>query len=162
MDNNVRKIAQEELEKEIKQKTKITAYRVFTLAKYMAIVIVVIFSEKVAYKNRAFDWLVFTILQIVLAVVFIATVSFLSMFYQAIKYGLKDNLEGTYNIFHLCVSIALIISFVNIGIFGSHIKTDSLYGITIGVLMLIHLFGNLKYVPVQNRLVRLDIKIKQN
>lgn len=160
MDSNTRKIAQEELKKEIKHKAKVTAYRGFTSAKYLAIAGLVLYSENIAYKNQAHNWIAFIGLQTALAVVFITTVTFMAMLKQSIQYGLKDNLDGLYNMFYLGISNVLVISLANTGIFGLHTKIGSLCGVAIGVLMLIHLFGHFKRISAKDRLSKLGIKIK--
>lgn len=67
MNSSMRKIAQEELKNATKQKVKIAACKILTLAKYLAITMVVIFSESVACKNQTFNWIAFIVLQIALA-----------------------------------------------------------------------------------------------
>ena len=144
MNSSMRKIAQEELKNATKQKVKIAACKILTLAKYLAITMVVIFSESVACKNQTFNWIAFIVLQIALATFFIATITFLVMLNQSIKYELNNNLDGLYTMFYLGISNILVISFVNVSIFGLHAKAGLECELAIGILMMIHCLDFLK------------------
>lgn len=160
MNSSMRKIAQEELKNATKQKVKIAACKILTLAKYLVITMVVIFSENVACKNQTFNWIVFTVLQIALATFFIATITFLVMLNQSIKYELNNNLDGLYTMFYLGISNILVISFVNVSIFGLHAKAGLECELAIGILMMIHLLGFFKSTPIKDRLAKLGIESK--
>ncbi len=144
MNSSMRKIAQEELKNATKQKVKIAACKILTLAKYLAITMVVIFSESVACKNQTFNWIAFIVLQIALATFFIATITFLVMLNQSIKYELNNNLDELYTMFYLGISNILVISFVNVSIFGLHTKVGLECELAIGILMMIHCLDFLK------------------
>lgn len=105
---------------------------------------VVIFSESVACKNQTFNWIAFIVLQIALATFFIATITFLVMLNQSIKYELNNNLDGLYTMFYLGISNILVISFVNVSIFGLHAKAGLECELAIGILMMIHCLDFLK------------------
>ena len=160
MNSSMRKIAQEELKNATKQKVKIAVCKILTLAKYLAITMVVIFSESVACKNQTFNWIVFTVLQIALATFFIATITFLVMLSQAIKYELNNNLDGLYTMFYLGISNVLVISFVNVSIFELHTKAGLECELAIGILMMIHLLGFFKSTPIKDQLDKLGIESK--
>ena len=156
----MRKIAQEELKNATKQKVKIAACKILTLAKYLAITMVVIFSESVACKNQTFNWIAFIVLQIALATFFIATITFLVMLNQSIKYELNNNLDELYTMFYLGISNILVISFVNVSIFGLHTKVGLKCELTIGILMMIHLLGFFKSTPIKDQLAKLGVESK--
>ena len=160
MNSSMRKIAQEELKNATKQKVKIAACKILTLAKYLVITMVVIFSESVACKNQTFNWIAFIVLQIALATFFIATITFLVMLNQSIKYELNNNLDGLYTMFYLGISNILVISFVNVSIFGLHAKAGLECELAIGILMMIHLLGFFKSTPIKDRLAKLGIESK--
>ena len=160
MNSSMRKIAQEELKNATKQKVKIAACKILTLAKYLAITMVVIFSESVTCKNQTFNWIAFTVLQIALATFFIVTITFLVMLNQAIKYELNNNLNGLYTMFYLGVSNVLVISFVNVSIFGLHTKAGLKCELAIGILMMIHLLGFFKRTLIKDRLAKLGVESK--
>lgn len=160
MNSSMRKIAQEELKNATKQKVKITACKILTLAKYLAITMVVIFSESVACKNQTFNWIAFIVLQIALATFFIATITFLVMLNQSIKYELNNNLDELYTMFYLGISNILVISFVNVSIFGLHTKVGLECELAIGILIMIHLLGFFKSTPIKDQLAKLGIESK--
>ena len=160
MNSSMRKIAQEELKNATKQKVKIAACKILTLAKYLAITMVVIFSESVACKNQTFNWIAFIVLQIALATFFIATITFLVMLNQSIKYELNNNLDELYTMFYLGISNILVISFVNVSIFGLHTKVGLECELAIGILIMIHLLGFFKSTPINDQLAKLGIESK--
>lgn len=160
MNSSMRKIAQEELKNATKQKVKIAACKILTLAKYLAITMVVIFSESVACKNQTFNWIAFIVLQIALATFFIATITFLVMLNQSIKYELNNNLDELYTMFYLGISNILVISFVNVSIFGLHTKVGLKCELAIGILMMIHLLGFFKSTPIKDQLAKLGVESK--
>ena len=160
MNSSMRKIAQEELKNATKQKVKIAVCKILTLAKYLAITMVVIFSESVACKNQTFNWIAFIVLQIALATFFIATITFLVMLNQSIKYELNNNLDGLYTMFYLGISNILVISFVNVSIFGLHAKAGLECELAIGILMMIHLLEFFKSTPIKDQLAKLGIESK--
>lgn len=86
----------------------------------------------------------FIVLQIALATFFIATITFLVMLNQSIKYELNNNLDGLYTMFYLGISNILVISFVNVSIFGLHAKAGLECELAIGILMMIHCLDFLK------------------
>lgn len=66
------------------------------------------------------------------------------MLNQSIKYELNNNLDGLYTMFYLGISNILVISFVNVSIFGLHAKAGLECELAIGILMMIHCLDFLK------------------
>lgn len=82
------------------------------------------------------------------------------MLNQSIKYELNNNLDGLYTMFYLGISNILVISFVNVSIFGLHAKAGLECELTIGILMMIHLLGFFKSTPIKDQLAKLGIESK--
>lgn len=82
------------------------------------------------------------------------------MLNQAIKYELNNNLNGLYTMFYLGVSNVLVISFVNVSIFGLHTKAGLKCELAIGILMMIHLLGFFKRTLIKDRLAKLGVESK--
>lgn len=81
------------------------------------------------------------------------------MLNQSIKYELNNNLDELYTMFYLGISNILVISFVNVSIFGLHTKVGLKCELAIGILMMIHLL-DFKSTPIKDQLAKLGVESK--